>query len=107
MKCMPGTSSHSVAKGCFYSRNGGNGRVTPRIRPIDGASDFLCPSTSSRCDVMKKASLISTRNGVAATEGEAELARLLPDMWARISTCNQRRDASHEEDLDSNPVRSL
>ena len=48
---------------------------------------------------MKKASLISTRNGVAATEGEAELARLLPDMLARISTCNQRRDASHEENL--------
>jgi hypothetical protein len=88
----------------FLRRNGSDGSIAPRIHPIDGAPDFVCVSTSSRCDAMKRASLVSTRNGVASTEGEAELSRLLPDMLAKINARYHCGEASPEK---KNLIRTL
>ena len=82
-----------------------NGRF-PLISPVSGASDFVCTTVSSRSDVMRCASIVSTQNEVATTDSYAELARVLPNCLTKIAHAQQRSGLScHARGL--NPIANL
>ena len=50
----------------------------PGIHPLPGATGYINPTTSSRNELMRHASLITTQNGFATTSGTTELRCALP-----------------------------
>ncbi len=64
----------------FLKRNGSVEEGPARIVPISGRNDFAYDSTSSRTQLWKRASLVSTRNQIADISGKKQLTVVLQEL---------------------------
>lgn len=62
----------------FLLRSANGAAYPPSVHSVAGTSDFVCPTTSSRNEAFRHASLVTTQNGIATVKGSDELRRVLP-----------------------------
>ena len=71
----------------FLRRDGDREAGHPVINPLPDCVDYICTTTSSRSEIMRRASLVSTRNRVAEVHGRARLSRLFPRLLVDATSC--------------------